>query len=123
MTQPPTAILHSPRRLQVVVARATDLKPTSSKGAPEAEHDTEEVMAFIELQAGGRAYASPVVAQGSAPEIGFPFYVPLADVPEASGNRPLRFTVRNFLAKQQPQVRACFLDLAPHAPVSIVEQR
>ena len=97
---------HSRTRTQLVLERATDLKPTRRKGADEEIHDTEEVMCFVELYVNGKAYISPVAEQGSAPEWQWPFYFPVEGEPAGEGcDVAARFTVYNFLAKEQPQVR------------------
>ena len=93
--------------MQMTVQRCTDVKPTIEKGTPESQHDTEEVMVFLELHCGGKTYVSPVAGQGSTPEIDWSFYVPVDTVP-SNQNDPLqaRFIVRNFMARKQPQVSA-----------------
>ena len=91
--------------MQVIVQRVTDVKPTRDKKAAESEYDTEACMAFIELQALGTTYVSPVAAQGSAPEFDWAFYIPVDEQPTQQGAVKLRFLLRNFLARKQPQVR------------------
>ena len=91
--------------VQIVVQRATDVKPTTGKGSPTAARETEEVMCFLELQGLHKAMVSPVAAQGSAPEFDWAFYVPLDTAPTTEGAVSVRFIARNFLAKKQTQVR------------------
>lgn len=89
-----------------MLEHATDLKPTRLKSADEDIHDTEECMCFVELRVNGKAYVSPIAEQGSTPEWQWPFYFPVEGEPAGEGcDVAARFTVYNFLAKDQPQVR------------------